>query len=72
MENVKINIKFLDNNKERAVPAYATIGSAGMDIKAVLDHPVVLKPLERALIPTFRAGIQTRHSSCQFGRSNRQ
>lgn len=52
MENVKINIKFLDNNKERAVPAYATIGSAGMDIKAVLDHPVVLKPLERALIPT--------------------
>lgn len=52
MENVKINIKFLDNNKERAVPTYATIGSAGMDIKAVLDQPVVLKPLERALIPT--------------------
>jgi len=52
MENVKINIKFLDNNNERQVPVYATDGSAGMDLKACIDHPVTLKPLERTLIPT--------------------
>jgi len=52
MQNVEINIKFLDNNKERKLPFYATKGSAGMDLTAVLDEDVVLKPLERALIPT--------------------
>lgn len=52
MNEVKINIKFLDNNIEKAVPFYATPGSAGMDLKACLSEPVTLKPLERALIPT--------------------
>ncbi len=52
MDNVKINIKFLDNNNERAVPFYATNGSAGMDLKACLSEDITLKPLERALIPT--------------------
>lgn len=52
MDIAKINIKFLDNNKEKAVPFYATEGSAGMDLKAVLDESITLAPLERALIPT--------------------
>ena len=52
MNEVKADIKFLDNNKEKIIPFYATEGSAGMDLKACLDNPVVLKPLERALIPT--------------------
>lgn len=34
------------------MPAYATPQSAGMDIRANLTKPVVLKPLERKLIPT--------------------
>ncbi len=34
------------------MPHYATGGSAGMDIRANLQEPVSLKPLQRALIPT--------------------
>lgn len=33
-------------------PAYATEDSAGMDLKANIDQPVVLAPLERAIVPT--------------------
>lgn len=40
------------NKSHHALPAYATPLSAGMDIRANLDEPVVLKPLERKLIPT--------------------
>lgn len=40
------------NNSQNQVPSYATEGSAGMDIRAALDTPIVLKPLERKLIPT--------------------
>ena len=34
------------------MPEYATPESAGMDVRAFLNEPIVLKPLERALIPT--------------------
>ena len=34
------------------MPEYATPESAGMDVRAILNEPIVLKPLERALIPT--------------------
>jgi dUTP pyrophosphatase len=34
------------------LPEYATNASAGMDLRANLDEPVVLKPLQRAMIPT--------------------
>jgi dUTP pyrophosphatase len=40
------------NNSRHALPSYETPDSAGMDLRAHLDEPVVLKPLERALIPT--------------------
>ncbi len=33
-------------------PSYATDKSAGMDLRADIDEPVVLRPLERAMIPT--------------------
>jgi len=52
MNKIDVKIKFLDNNKERKLPFYATEGSAGMDITACLEEDVVLKPLERKLIPT--------------------
>lgn len=34
------------------LPSYVTAGSAGMDLAACIEGPVVLKPFERALIPT--------------------
>ena len=40
------------NKSAYPTPAYATEKSAGMDLKADIQEPVVLKPLERALIPT--------------------
>ncbi len=40
------------NNSKHPLPAYETIHSAGMDLRANLDKPVKLKPLERALIST--------------------
>lgn len=46
---MKINIV---NKSKHALPEYATIHSAGMDIRANLDNAVTLKPLERKLIPT--------------------
>lgn len=46
---VKINII---NKSKHNLPEYATPQSAGLDLRANLDEPVVLKPLERALIPT--------------------
>ena len=40
------------NHSPFALPAYATALSAGMDLRADLQEPVVLGPLERALVPT--------------------
>ena len=40
------------NKSEHNLPAYETLLSAGMDIRASLQEPVTLKTLERALIPT--------------------
>lgn len=40
------------NKSHHQLPAYATVLSAGMDIRANLSEPVVIKPLERKLIPT--------------------
>lgn len=40
------------NKSSHALPEYQTAGSAGMDLRAWLQEPVVLQPLERRLIPT--------------------
>ena len=42
----------MQNDSPYELPAYATIGSAGVDLKAVLDRPLVLNPLERKIIGT--------------------
>lgn len=46
---VKVNII---NKSKNALPAYATDLSAGMDLRASLDAPVTLNPMQRKLIPT--------------------
>ena len=40
------------NNSKHSLPEYQTIHSAGLDLLANIDSPVLLKPLERVLIPT--------------------
>ena len=40
------------NKSKHPLPEYATALSAGMDLRADIDGPVTLKPLQRALIPT--------------------
>lgn len=40
------------NKSGGALPAYATQFSAGMDVRAAIQEPIVLKPLARAMVPT--------------------
>ena len=40
------------NRSHHALPAYATVLSAGMDLRANLTEPIVLKTLARCLVPT--------------------
>lgn len=47
----QISIKIV-NQSGNEMPAYATNGSAGMDIRANLTEPVKLKPLQRQMVPT--------------------
>jgi dUTP pyrophosphatase len=49
MSEIQINII---NTSSNPLPAYATAGSSGMDIRANILAPIELKPLERQLIPT--------------------
>lgn len=46
---MKINII---NKSQHALPSYETIASAGMDLRANLTEPIVIEPMDRALIPT--------------------
>lgn len=40
------------NRSLHPLPAYATVGSAGLDLRANITEPLVLKPMDRILIPT--------------------
>ncbi|WP_233883189.1 dUTP diphosphatase [Tenacibaculum piscium] len=46
-----MNIQIINKSKHQT-PAYESQGAAGMDLRANLNEPVVLKPLERAIIKT--------------------
>ena len=78
MEPITVNYKVLDPRAK--VPAYATPGSAAADLCAVLDEPLTLAPMERALVPTglaielpgahtvalvyARSGLSIKHGLC--------
>ena len=47
-----IDVKVLDARMAAELPAYATPGSAGLDLRACLDAPLVLEPGQTQLIPT--------------------
>jgi len=47
-----IDVRVLDERVANHLPAYATSGSAGLDLRACIDTPIVLEPGQTALIPT--------------------
>jgi dUTP diphosphatase len=49
---MKLDLKILDARMRDYLPAYATPGSAGLDLRACLDEPLTLSPGETALVPT--------------------
>jgi len=47
-----VDIKVLDPRMAAHLPAYATPGSAGLDLRACLDEPLLLQPGQTAMVPT--------------------
>src|SRR5574344_1095867 len=43
---------YIVNKSKHALPAYSTAYSAGMDLRANIDEPIVLGPMQRAMVPT--------------------
>ena len=78
MQQVTVKYKVLDSRAR--VPAYATAGAAAADLCAVLDAPLTLAPMQRALVPTgfaielpgpetvalvyARSGLSIKHGLC--------
>jgi dUTP pyrophosphatase len=48
---MSVNVKIVNKSRHQ-LPSYATVGSAGMDLKANISEPIALKPMERYLFPT--------------------
>jgi dUTP pyrophosphatase len=46
------NVKFIKLRAGASLPQYQTKGAAGMDLCALIEAPVTLKPMERAALPT--------------------
>lgn len=49
--NIMVQVKVI-NKGNQPLPTYATTQSAGMDLRANIDNPITLKPMERRLVPT--------------------
>ena len=49
---MKLDIKILDARMRDYLPAYATPGSAGLDLRAFLDEAITLEPGQTVLVPT--------------------
>jgi dUTP pyrophosphatase len=47
-----IDVRILDARLTDNMPAYATAGSAGLDLRACIDHPIELKPGQTELVPS--------------------
>lgn len=49
---MKVDLKVLDERVREYLPHYATAGSAGLDLRALLDEPLEIKPGETKLVHT--------------------
>lgn len=49
---MQVDVKILDPRIKEMMPAYQTAGSAGLDLRAMLDEPLTLQPGETKLIKT--------------------
>ncbi len=49
---MQIDVRILDERMRDRMPAYATPGSAGLDLRALLDEPIVINPGETVLVRT--------------------
>ena len=52
MSDATIELKVLDDRIRPQLPAYATTGSAGMDLRACVDAPITIAPGDTVLVPT--------------------
>jgi len=52
---VRVDLQILDERLKEQLPAYATAGSAGLDLRACLDEPLTLQPNAWQLVPTGMA-----------------
>ena len=52
MKRRSLDVKVLDERILSQMPAYATEGSAGLDLRAAIPDPITLRPGDTALIPT--------------------
>jgi dUTP pyrophosphatase len=52
---MNVDLKILDARLRDNMPAYATPGSAGLDLRACLDAPLTLEPGQWQLVPTGMA-----------------
>lgn len=50
-ESVNMTVKIINKSRHQ-LPSYETLMSAGMDLRANIDTPMVINPMERKLIPT--------------------
>jgi dUTP pyrophosphatase len=50
-QKIPLKIKTLPNFKGE-LPKYETVHASGLDVRAAIDEPLVIKPMERAMIPT--------------------
>jgi dUTP pyrophosphatase len=52
---LQVELKILDDRLKESMPAYATAGSAGLDLRACLDAAITIQPGETTLVPTGMA-----------------
>jgi dUTPase len=53
-EHIPVDVKILDHRLHENMPGYATAGSAGIDLRACIEHNLVSQPKQCELIPRYR------------------
>ena len=52
MKHIAVDVKILDHRLHENMPGYATAGSAGIDLRACIEHNMVIQPKQSELIPS--------------------